>query len=158
LSEQPAFQDLIPGNHCWGCGPENEHGLHLKSRWGDDGAVAVWTPKPWHAAGPTHVLNGGIIATILDCHCVCTAIADAYRREGRGMETPPLIWYVTAQLDVTYLRPTPIEGPVTLRAIVTEAGRRKSLVSCTLTAGGEECARAQAVAVSVADTWHQPIS
>jgi hypothetical protein len=26
-----------------------------------------------------NVVNGGIIATVIDCHCVCTAITAAYR-------------------------------------------------------------------------------
>ena len=69
-----AFQDQIPDNFCFGCGADNPDGLHLKSEWEGDIAVARWTPWPSHAAGPKHILNGGIIATLLDCHGVCTAI------------------------------------------------------------------------------------
>ena len=49
---------------------------------GGDEAVSTFTPQPFHMAGPTNVLNGGIIGTVIDCHCICTAFADAYRREG----------------------------------------------------------------------------
>ncbi len=153
VSEQVAFQDLIPRNHCWGCGPDNQHGLRIKSYWCGDEAVCDWEPRTWHMAGPTHVLNGGIIATLIDCHSICTAIADAYRREGRPMDSEPLIWYVTARLDLTYRHPTPIDGHVTLRARVTETSPRKSLVTCTLVAEGEERARADVVAVRVSDAW-----
>src|SRR5689334_17131544 len=113
---EPAFQHLIPGNHCWGCGPHNEHGLHVESRWAGEETVCIWQPAPYHMAGPRHVLNGGIIATIIDCHSVRTAIANHYRLEGRALDSEPGIWCVTAALEVTYLRPTPIAGPVTLRA------------------------------------------
>jgi hypothetical protein len=68
-----AFQDQIPDNYCWGCGADNPDGLHLKSEWDGDDAIAHWTPWPRFAAGPKHILNGGIIATLLDCHGVCTA-------------------------------------------------------------------------------------
>src|SRR5579862_3505023 len=140
--ERRAFQDLMTHNHCWGCGPDNPKGLHLKSYWEGDEGMARWHPQPWHMAGPTHVLNGGIIATICDCHSICTAIADAARREGRPIDAKPVIWYVTAKLDVTYLRPTPIQDEVVLRARVTEARGRKSIVTCSVEAGGEERARA----------------
>lgn len=153
--EQRAFQDLIPRNHCWGCGPDNEHGLHIKSYWAGDETVCVWKPEPWHMAGPTHVVNGGIIATLIDCHSVCTAIADAYRRERRSMESEPLIWYVTARLDITYRQPTPIEAPVELRARVREIDGRKSWVDCSLSSAGEERARGEVLAIRVAAEWHE---
>jgi acyl-coenzyme A thioesterase PaaI-like protein len=151
--EKPAFQDLIPDNFCYGCGPGNPQGLRLKSTWDGEEAVAEFTPHPFHAAGPRHVLNGGIIATIIDCHCVCTAIADAYRREGRDLGSEPLVWYATASLQIDYLRPTPIDQPVALRARIVDAGPRKTLLTCVLTAGGEECARGEVLAVRVSEAW-----
>lgn len=151
-----AFQDAIPGNHCWGCGPLNEHGLQIKSRWDGDTSLCRWTPLPWHAAGPRHILNGGIIATIIDCHCVCTAIANHYREEGRDMTGDPSIWCVTAALDVSYLRPTPIDQEVVLRATVEERAGRKTVVRCTLHSGGEECARGRLVAIRVPPEWREP--
>jgi acyl-coenzyme A thioesterase PaaI-like protein len=149
----PAFQDLIPGNHCWGCGPLNEHGLQIKSRWSGDESICVWTPLPYHAAGPTQVLNGGIIATIIDCHCVCTAIAQHYRDEKRSIDSDPPIWCVTAALQVDYLRPTPIVGPVELVAHITEKTAKKTIVTCSLRAGEEERATARLVAIRVPAEW-----
>lgn len=151
--DEPAFQDLIPGNHCWGCGPLNEHGLHIKSRWAGDEAVCIWRPSPEHAAGPKHILNGGIIATIIDCHCVCLAIAAHYRGEGRAIDSEPGIWCVTAALQISYLRPTPIAGSVELRARVKEAKSRKTIVTCSLYADQEERATAELVAVRVPPEW-----
>jgi acyl-coenzyme A thioesterase PaaI-like protein len=114
-----AFQDLMPFNHCWGCGADNPAGLRLKSRWTDDDpalAIASFRPRPEHLAGPTHVLNGGIIATVLDCHGVCTAVADAYRRASRSIGTGDTIWFATGTLTVTYLKPAPVEVPAELKA------------------------------------------
>ena len=73
-----SFQEQMPGNHCWGCGPDNPDGLHLRSRWQGDEAVAVWQPRPEHMAGPRHILFGGIIAALIDCHSICTAYAAAF--------------------------------------------------------------------------------
>src|SRR5690606_14276904 len=65
-----AFQDLIPDNNCWGCGPHNPTGLHVRSHWEGDVAICEFSPRPDHCAGPAHVVNGGIIASVIDCHAV----------------------------------------------------------------------------------------
>ena len=148
-----SFQDLIHGNHCWGCGTLNQQGLKISSRWDGDGSVCTWQPQRYHSAGPSHVLNGGVIATIIDCHCVCTAIAAAYRSEGREIGTEPSIWYATASLQIAYRRPTPIEAAVTLRAAISDMTERKTVLSCSLLAGREECASAEVVAVRVPTEW-----
>lgn len=151
-----AFQDQMPGNHCWGCGPANEHGLQLKSYWADDAdhAVAHFQPHHFHLAGPEHILNGGIIATVLDCHAICTAIADAFKREGKQDITDE-IWYVTGSLNIRYLKPAPVAKPVELRAEVTGVDGRKTFVTASLYADGVECARAEAVAIRVPGEWRE---
>jgi acyl-coenzyme A thioesterase PaaI-like protein len=151
-----AFQDLMPFNHCWGCGADNPAGLLLKSRWSavdPEVAVATFRPRAEHMAGPRHVLNGGIIATILDCHGVCTSVADAYRHEGRAIGRGETIWFATGSLDITYRAPVPIDAPVELHAEVVERGERKTLVECTLAAGGDVCTRAAVTAVRVPPSW-----
>lgn len=148
-----AFQDLIPDNHCWGCGRDNPDGLHLRSEWEGDVAVARWTASPAHAAGPVHVLNGGIIATVLDCHGVCTAIADAYRREDRPIGSPPSIWFATTSMQVEYLRPTPIDAELRLAGSIRDADGQRAAVECTLDAAGKVRARAVVESVRVPDSW-----
>ncbi|MGZ3601729.1 MAG: PaaI family thioesterase, partial [Ktedonobacterales bacterium] len=86
--EQRAFQEdlaAIGFEHCWGCGAANEHGLRTKSYWSPDDeqeAICVWQPQPYHVAAPG-IVNGGIFATLIDCHSAATAVASAYRAEGR---------------------------------------------------------------------------
>ena len=145
-----AFQDRMPGNHCFGCGPGNEDGLRIKSFWSGDGqSVCRFRPQPHQAAGPRGFLNGGIIATVVDCHGVCTAIADAYRREGRGVGEGGLIWYVTGSLQVDYRRPTPIDRQVEIRGRIVRVDERKTWVACELSSAGEVCAEARVLAVRV---------
>jgi acyl-coenzyme A thioesterase PaaI-like protein len=148
-----AFQDRIRDNHCWGCGADNPDGLHLKSEWEGDVAVAQWMPSLAHAAGPRHVLNGGIIATVLDCHGVCTAIADAYRREGRAIGSEPDLWFATTSIQIEYLRPTPIDAELRLVASIREADGKRAAVECSLEAAGKERARAVVQSVRVPDEW-----
>jgi acyl-coenzyme A thioesterase PaaI-like protein len=150
-----AFQDQIPDNLCYGCGPGNPSGLRIKSYWDGDETVCTFKPGRHHSAGPEQFVNGGIIATIVDCHSVCTAIAHAYRAEGRPIGSEPGIWCVTASLNVTYLRPSPITGPLTLRASVAETGPKKLRVHCSVRHGEDECARAEVIAVRVPHSWRE---
>jgi acyl-coenzyme A thioesterase PaaI-like protein len=153
---QQAIQDQFRSNNdCWGCGRHNEHGLKIKSYWVGDEAICTYQPERHHAAGPTNVVNGGIIATLIDCHSACTAMAAAYQQEGRDIGTEPPIWCATASLQVTYLRPTPLGEPISLRASVKDMGERKIVVTCSVSANGEECARGEVVAVRVPPEWAQ---
>ena len=150
----PAFQDLMPNNPCFGCGPTNDGGLRIKSHWdGPNESVCSFAPQAHQNAGPRQFLNGGIIATVIDCHCICTAIADAYRRQEREIGSAPNIWYVTGLLSVTYRRPASITAPVEVRARIDEVGERKTRLSCSLFSDGSECVEASVVAVSVASSW-----
>ena len=148
-----AFQDLIPDNHCFGCGPHNQSGLRIKSFWDGETAICTYQPKSHQTAGPLGYLNGGIIATLIDCHSVCTAIVDAYRREQRHIGSDPNIWYATGQLNVRYLKPTLISAPARLSAKIIEAASKKTLLHCTLSSAGQQCVEAEIVAVRVSDQW-----
>ena len=149
-----AFQDYWDMNRCWGCGNGNEHGLHLKSFWDGDESISVFLPSRDHKAGPDDYLNGGIIATIIDCHSICTAIADAYRGEKRELNSEPFIWYVTASMKLDYHKPTPIARSVALRAGVEKREGKKTLVSCGLYSDDVECARGEVLAVRVSpEKW-----
>ena len=63
------------------------------------------------------------------------------------MSSEPALRYVTASLHVDYLRPTPMGVPLELRGSVEEVAGRKVVVSETLSADGEICARGRVVAV-----------
>ena len=148
-----AIQDALPHNHCFGCGTLNPKGLHIKSYVEGDETVCRFQPAPEHMAGPTHVVYGGLIAAVFDCHCICTAIADSYRAAGRVLGSEPLLWSVTASLKVDFVAPALIADPLDLRARVREVRRRKRVVECVMRSGGRECARAEVIAVEVPATW-----
>lgn len=149
MSEK-GIQDYYPDDlsRCYGCGRLNEHGLKLKSRWEGEETVAVFTPRPYHTAMPGYVY-GGLIASLIDCHGTGTASAAAYREQGREMGTEPPLRFVTASLHVDYLRPTPLGVVLEIRGKVKEIKGRKVVVSATLSAGGEICARGEVVAVQM---------
>jgi acyl-coenzyme A thioesterase PaaI-like protein len=149
-----AFQDQYPEDvsYCYGCGRLNEHGLQIKSYWDGEEAICTYRPRPYHVAIPGYVY-GGLIASIIDCHSTGTAAAAAYRQAGRLMGTEPHFRYVTASLHVEYLRPTPVDEVLTVRARIQAIKGRKVIVTSSLYADGVECARGEVVAVQMPEEW-----
>jgi len=92
---------------------------------------------------------GGLIASLIDCHGTGTASAAAYRKEGREMGTEPALRFVTASLQVDFLRPTPMGVALEVRGTIEEVKSRKVVVSATVSAGGEVCAKGKVVAVQM---------
>jgi acyl-coenzyme A thioesterase PaaI-like protein len=144
-----SFQDQGAVRHCHGCGADNPKGLQIKSYWDGDGAVAYWQAEPHHCGGSEHILNGGIIASLIDCHSLNLAIAQAYRLENRPIGSSPRIGYVTARLSVSYSKPTPLHAAVELRARISRVEGRKAWVHCTLRAAGELCAEGEVLGIRV---------
>ena len=89
MAEELSFQDQGATTLCYGCGPANEQGLQVKSRWDGEDAVGTWTAEPHHCGGTREVVNGGVIATLLDCHSMNLATARAYRDEQRPIGSAP---------------------------------------------------------------------
>lgn len=156
MPSRPVVQDFYPESfaRCYGCGRHNDHGLHLQSAWEGDDLVARFTPRPEHISVPGFVY-GGLLASLIDCHGMATAAAEAERAAGRELGSGETARYVTAALHVDYLRPTPLGAELVLRARVAEAGRRKMIVRMTVTANGLETARGEVVAVPMPESMAQ---
>ena len=137
-----------PGNACFGCGPANEKGLHVRSfpAEGEDveEVVGEWRAEPHHEAYPG-MLNGGIVGTLLDCHSNWAAAYHLMRRI--GAESPPCT--VTAEYSIRLLRPTPSDATLHLSARVIESTDERAVVEATLTANGKVCATCRGSFVAV---------
>ncbi|HEY3312862.1 MAG TPA: PaaI family thioesterase [Anaerolineales bacterium] len=151
---QKAFQDYYPENvaHCYGCGSLNPHGHQIKTYWDGDETVTHFQPQTYHTAIPGFVY-GGLLASLIDCHCTGNAAAAMYRAEGREMDSEPALRFVTASLKVDYLKPTPIDGVLEIRGRVKEIKGRKVVVEATLYAHGIATVRGEVVAVQMPDNF-----
>jgi acyl-coenzyme A thioesterase PaaI-like protein len=139
-------ETYAPENRCFGCGPKNDKGLRIRSFVADDGnsVVCTWQPEEHHQAFGG-VLNGGIIGALLDCHSNWTA---AYQlMKARGDAALPCT--VTADFHVKLRRPTPLGGPVSLRAWVERIEGDQAIVEATLEAGGKVTATCRGTFVAV---------
>lgn len=106
--------------------------------------MAEWTAEAHHQAFPG-VLNGGIIGSLLDCHCNWTA---AYHlMKAAGVDHPPCT--VTADYAIKLLRPTPMEGILRLEAKPVSLEGSKAVIEGTLTAGGKVTATCRGTFVAV---------
>jgi acyl-coenzyme A thioesterase PaaI-like protein len=144
MDEKSLQETYAPANACFGCGPANEKGLHIRSFVRGEQVVAEWQPESHHEAFPG-MLNGGIIGALLDCHSNWAAAHHLMRR-GR-LDHPPCT--VTADYAIKLLRPTPTSAPVRLTARIVESTDDRALVEAELTAGGKTCATCRGTFVAV---------
>lgn len=145
MKETRSLQETYaPHNACFGCGPSNERGLQLRSFVEGEETVASWRPEPRYEAFPG-VLCGGIIGTLLDCHCNWTAAWLLMRRT--GADAPPCT--VTAEYTIKLRRPAPMSHPLNLRARVVESTDERAVIEGELLDGEKVCASCRGVFVAV---------
>jgi acyl-coenzyme A thioesterase PaaI-like protein len=148
VDERSIQERLYPHLTCFGCGHANPKGLKLRSYPSEGGVVASFTPWPEHDNG-FGFLNGGIIATVLDCHSGASVYHEVERGGGPSPadDRPPL--FVTAGLDIRYLRPIPLGEVLQLRASVSSADPDLMVVEAELVWDGKQ----RAVATSDWKRW-----
>ena len=144
MSEKSLQEKYAPNNVCFGCGPANPDGLHIRSFPKNGEVVAEWNPEKKYEAFDG-VLNGGVIGTLLDCHCNWTA---AYHLMKRAKEDHPPCT-VTAEFHVKLLRPTPTDKEVELFAKVVDSAGDRATVEARLEAAGKVTATCRGVFVAV---------
>lgn len=109
--------------HCFGCGDEQPHGLHLRATAGEGVTItAEFTVGPAHQGAPG-LAHGGVLATALDeslgaLHWLLRVVA------------------VTGKLETDYVRPVPVGSTLFLEAEVTAVSGRKIFCSATGRLGG----------------------
>ncbi|HEX7957584.1 MAG TPA: PaaI family thioesterase [Pyrinomonadaceae bacterium] len=147
MPDQSLQELYAPGSACFGCGPANAEGLHVRSFPAADGGeevVGEWRPEPRYEAYPG-MLNGGIVGTLLDCHSNWAAAYHLMRRA--GADRPPCT--VTADFHVKLLRPTPSDTALSLTARVVESTDARAVVEASVTADGKTCATCRGTFVAV---------
>ena len=138
--------------HCWGCGPKNELGLHLKTYPSIDGESCISRIKlenRYTGGVPSNVF-GGMIATIFDCHGTASAAWFAHQKKGLELtETTVIGRFITARLEIDYLSPSPIEDEIVVTSTLEELGERKAIISMEMAVATKVRAKAKMVAVAV---------
>jgi acyl-coenzyme A thioesterase PaaI-like protein len=144
MTEKSIQETYAPNLKCFGCGPANEQGLHIRSFPQGEEVVADWQPETYQEAFPG-MLSGGITGTVLDCHCNWTAAYHLMKRN--GLATPPCT--VTADYTITLRRPTPTDKPIHLVARVVESSDDRAIVEGELIAHDKVTATCRGTFVAV---------
>ncbi|HXR26914.1 MAG TPA: PaaI family thioesterase [Candidatus Baltobacteraceae bacterium] len=134
-----------PHSVCYGCGPANPDGLHLRSFEVGEELVADWQPTAGLEAF-AGALNGGICGLVLDCHANWAAALGLMRSS--GADRPPAT--VTARYEVQLLRPTPTDRPLRLRARVVSIEGHRAVADAEIVVGHEVTATFRGTFVAVA--------
>ncbi len=111
----------LPGYHCFGCSPKNDHGLQMTFTKEGDEVVSVWQPRVF-LQGFHQILHGGIQATLMD-EIGSWLIQVTLKTAG-----------VTSGLNIRYLKTVYVNrGEITLRAKLKGMRRNLADVEVTLT-------------------------
>jgi uncharacterized protein (TIGR00369 family) len=99
---------------CFVCGESNPAGVHVRFYEQDDGSVlARFTAGQQHQSYPGRV-HGGVITAVMD-ECIGRAIMIKYGEA---------IWGVTAELNVRFRKPAPLEVELTVVGRITKETSR----------------------------------
>ena len=109
--------------HCFACGDMNEYGLHADITTNDDNTSNCKITVPSRFQGWKGMVHGGIISTLLDE----ISIYACRKISLRG---------VTAEIDVKFRKPVPIDTELELKAKVTEIRRKMVSVQAELLVDG----------------------
>ena len=151
MNDTQSIQDrLFTEGTCFGCGPNNSHGLRLKSFERNGVIEADWKPSSHHGNG-YGALNGGIISTLLDCHtasCMLVMLGNRY-----GVQSAEQIRhyakdipiFVTQKLKVSFRRPVPLDKPLRLISQCVSFAEREGTFIAQLYSEGRLCAEGEAV-------------
>ena len=140
--------------YCWGCGPKNDMGLHLKSYPSKDekSVIAKIIPDKMYTGGVPQNLFGGMIAMIFDCHGTASAAYFAHKNKGLDLDKNTVIErFITARLEIDFKKPTPMNEEIIVSSNLVELGERKAIIEIEMTAKGEVRAKAKMIAVKVKD-------
>jgi uncharacterized protein (TIGR00369 family) len=116
------------GYYCFGCSPDNNHGLKLEFWFNEEEKTveAKWSPKEY-LQGYTGVLHGGIQATIMD-EIASWAIYVLLETAG-----------VTSKMEIRYLKPVLIaSGPITIKASLDSKEKRLANMKVELLDGNNQ--------------------
>lgn len=152
MSSNKMLQDFWPMSTCFGCGPHNPDGMHLKSYWSEDQeyVCATYTADAKYNSGFPGVMFGGTVASLIDCHSIWTAIAFAHKKENRRMTETSGIVYVTKQMTVNYFSGTPLEEPIYLKSWLEGDAGKEAVVICELGTKEKLTAKGKIIAVKLA--------
>jgi len=121
-----SFLDF-PGNNCFACHPNNNHGLKLKF-YADDDKQEVFTriQPEHHFNGFPGILHGGVQCALID-EVAYWAMFDRIKKIG-----------LTAKIDLNFLKPVPMDTELVVSGKVINREKRRVAVETVIKDGQED--------------------
>jgi len=123
-----------PEYFCFGCCPDNPHGLRLEFWQDEQDVVAFWQPQA-SFQGWGDIVHGGVLTALID-EVSSWAVLITCNRPG-----------VTSRLEIKFIKPISIlQRLVTVRSRVQENKRNLAVVEAEIyNSAGEKCTQGRAV-------------
>ncbi len=118
---KPVTIDRLSVGRCFGCGQANDKGLRLTFSQHEDGTIETRHSTAAHHCGLDTVVHGGIQATVLD-EVMGVAAQLALPADATNLAC------VTAEMQLAYKRPVPMDNEVVAKALVTSVEGRDIFV------------------------------
>lgn len=109
-------EEQIHVPYCFGCSPDNPHGLQIDFTIKDNIVIGEFTSQTHHM-GPPDAVHGGIIATLLD---------ESISFFGRGVLKEDVR---TMRVEITFRNQTPIGEQLWVEARLQEEKIRKLIIT-----------------------------
>ena len=148
------IQDLYDEDfsHCYGCGRLNDEGHHLKTYLEKELTVSKFTPKEYHIAIEGFVY-GGLLASLIDCHGTGSA-AIFYAKENKiELKEGNSPRFVTGNLNVKYLKPTPLGKELMITGELIVAAKRKVKTKVNVIVDGVVTVTGEVTAILLPDSF-----
>jgi acyl-coenzyme A thioesterase PaaI-like protein len=147
-------QDLYEDDfaHCYGCGRLNDYGHHLKTYLEDEITKSTFLPKEYHIAIEGFVY-GGLLASLIDCHGTGSASIFYARENGIEIVKGNAPRFVTGNLNVTYLKPTPLGKELEITGELKEITRKKVVTSIKIIVDGICTVQGEVTAILLPDNF-----
>lgn len=113
---------------CFGCGRLNKDGHQLKTFLVGEETISKYTPKE-NKTAIKGVVYGGLLASLIDCHGTGSAATYYVKENNIILEEYNAPRFVTGNLNVSYLKPTPLNKELIIKGKLKEIKGRKVVVS-----------------------------
>ena len=130
IDEKIAIQDYYEDEFsvCFGCGRLNIDGHQLKTYLINDETISKHKPKK-NKTAINGIVYGGLLASLIDCHGTGSASVFFAQENSITLKKYNAPRFVTGNLNVKYLKPTPLNQALPIKGKLKEIKGRKVIVS-----------------------------
>ncbi len=149
-----AIQDYYDDDFslCYGCGRLNPKGHQLKTYLKNNDTISKHTPKNYHIAIEGFVY-GGLLASLIDCHGTGSASIFYARENSIEIKNYNAPRFVTGNLNVNYIKPTPLQKELLIKGVLKEITSRKVITSISIVVNDVICVTGEVTAILLPDNF-----